>query len=100
MHICFISAKTVHDQKLDRWGPRTEQHSVNPVPYDRRLGRKKKFANPKPKANVTLNNIKLWDTPAEKDQYIRLCGGEDLRPQKVQDQLYCKYEHRNIPYYR
>jgi len=93
------TAKTVHDQKLDRWGPRTNQHSVNPVPYDKRLGRKKKFANPKPK-NVTLNNIKLWGSTQEKDQYIRLCAGEDLRPQKVQDELYCKYEHRNIPYYR
>ena len=95
----LLSAKTVHDQKLDRWGPRTNQHSVNVVPYDKRLGRKKKFANPKPN-NVTLNNIKLWGSAQEKDQYMRLCAGEDLRPQKVQDELYCKYEHRNIPYYR
>jgi len=92
------TAKTVHDQKLDRWGPRTVQHSVNPVPYDRRLGRKKKFVNPKPK-EVSLNNIKLWGTQQETDQYVRLCGGEDLRPQEVQDKLYCKYEHRNKPYY-
>ena len=93
-----ILAKTVHDQKLDRWGPRTVQHSVNPVPYDRRLGRKKKFANPKPK-EVSLDNIKVWNTQQETDQYVRLCAGEDLRPQKVQDKLYCKYEHRNKPYY-
>merc|ERR1719242_1628460 len=86
------TAKTVHDQKLDRWGPRTVQHSVNPVPYDRRLGRKKKFANPKPK-EVSLDNIKVWHTQQETDQYVRLCAGEDLRPQKVQDKLYCKYEH-------
>ena len=98
MSLFSILAKTVHDQKLDRWGPRTSLHSVNMVPYDKRLGRKKKFSNPKPK-NVTLNNIKLWDSPAEKEQYIRLCTGEDLRPQKVQDKLYCKYEDRNIPYY-
>ena len=95
----FNTAKTVHDQKLDRWGPRTAQHSVNPVPYDKRLGRKKKFANPKPK-EAKLNNIKLWGTQEETDQYVRLCAGEDLRPQKVQDKLYCKYEHRNKPYYR
>ncbi len=41
------TAKTVHDQKLDRWGPRTPNHSTNPVPYDKRLGKKKKFVNPK-----------------------------------------------------
>ena len=67
----YIIAKTVHDQKLDRWGPRTLQHSVNPVPYDRRLGRKKKFANPKPK-EVSLNNIKLWGTQQETERLYQI----------------------------
>ena len=49
--------------------------------------------------DLSLDNIKVWNTQQETDQYVRLCAGEDLRPQKVQDKLYCKYEHRNKPYY-
>ena len=37
IHHPIKTAKTVHDQKLDRWGPRTPTHSTNAVPYDRRL---------------------------------------------------------------
>ena len=51
------TAKTVHDQKLDRWGPRTATHSVNPVPYDKRLAKKKKFQNQK-SSQVVLNDIR------------------------------------------
>jgi hypothetical protein len=52
------TAKTVHDQKLDRWGPRTSQHSVNAVPYDKRLAKKKKFLAPKT-APIKLNDINI-----------------------------------------
>lgn len=54
----------------------------------------------KPKINVVLNNITMSDTDKEDHQYIQLCRGKDLRSQKVQSRQYCKYEHRNIPYYR
>jgi prolyl 4-hydroxylase len=35
----------------------------------------------------------------EKEQYIQLCRGNDLRPPKVTKDLYCKYENRNKGYY-
>merc|ERR1712141_317231 len=60
------TAKTVHDQKLDRWGPRTTTHSVNPTPYDRRLAKKKKFQNVKT-SPIKLNDMGIMGTGVEKD---------------------------------
>lgn len=93
------TAKTVHDQKLDRWGPRTPTHSTNTVPYDKRLAKKKKFVAPKP-VEVTLMNAKIVDTRKETEQYMNLCRGIDLRPANVTSKLYCKYESRGKAYYR
>ena len=39
-------------------------------------------------------------TGIEKDMYIQLCRGIELRPPKVTKELYCKYESQNLPYYR
>ena len=93
------TAKTVHDQKLDRWGPRTSSHSTNNVPYDKRLAKKKKFLTAK-KSEVQLNNAKLLDTRVETEQYMQLCRGMELRPAAVTKNLYCKYDHRNKAYER
>lgn len=93
------TAKTVHDQKLDRWGPRTPTHSTNSVPYDKRLGKKKKFVSPKP-ATVKLWDARIVDTRQETEQYMQLCRGIDLRPANVTNKLFCKYEHRGKAYYR
>ncbi len=92
------TAKTVHDQKLDRWGPRTPQHSTNPVPYDRRLAKKKKFLNPKIKA-TKLMDTRIVDTRQEAEQYLQLCRGIDLRPPSVTKDLMCKYDTRGKAYY-
>lgn len=93
------TAKTVHDQKLDRWGPRTPTHSTNHVPYDRRLAKKKKFVSPKP-TEVKLMNAKIVDTRLETEQYMQLCRGIELRPANVTKNLFCKYETRGKAYYR
>ena len=93
------TAKTVHDQKLDRWGPRTLTHSVNPVPYDKRLAKKKKFQVAKPK-QVVLNDMRILETGVEREQFMELCRGVDLRPLSVTKNLYCKYSDRNKPFYR
>jgi len=92
------TAKTVHDQKLDRWGPRTASHSVNPVPYDKRLAKKKKFQTVKT-SPIQLFDSKIMGTGIEKDMYIQLCRSIDLRPPKTTKDLYCKYETRGkVPY--
>ena len=89
------TAKTVHDQELDRWGPRTPNHSTNEVPYDKRLSRKKKF-QPKPDKGkgtdkgVILNSAKINDRREETEQYMRLCRGEELRPASVTSALTCR----------
>ena len=65
------TARTVHDQKLDRWGARTMTHSTNEVPYDKRLAKKKKF-NKKTPFKVVLNDPKIVGTGVEKEQYIKV----------------------------
>ena len=92
------TAKTVHDQKLDRWGTRTPQHSTNVIPYDKRLAKKKKFASPKPKP-TKLMDARIIDTRQEVEQYMQLCRGVELRPPNVTKDLTCHYESRGKPYY-
>jgi len=63
----------VHDQKLDRWGARTMTHSTNEVPFDKRLAKKKKFAN-KSRMDFSpiLNDIRIATSGKEKEQYIKV----------------------------
>lgn len=86
------TAKTVHDQKLDRWGDRTPEHSTNPLPYSSSLARKKKFVKSQEKREA---GVRLGD-PALKGgeetyQYMELCKGRELRPAAVTSKLYCLY---------
>lgn len=94
------TAKTVHDQKLDRWGQRTDSHSTNPLPYSHNLAKKKKFQKnlEKFEANIKLGspNIKSGQ---ERYQYMQLCQGRDLRSEAVTSQLYCKYSKGSHPTY-
>ncbi len=93
------TAKTVHDQKLDRWGPRTPQHSTNAVPYDRRLAKKKKFISPKPR-QTKLMDAHIVDSRQESEQYMQLCRGIELRSPNVTKDLTCRYDSRGKAYYR
>ena len=90
------TAKTVHDQKLDRWGQRTDEHSTNPLPYSKNLAKKKKFQKnlQKWEDNLKLGSATL-KTGQERYQYMELCKGRDLRNVSVTSQLYCKYSHGN-----
>lgn len=68
------------------------------MPYDKRLAKKKKFQNQKVNP-VVLNDIRIMETGTEKEQFIELCRGVELRPASVTKDLYCKYSNRNKPYY-
>merc|ERR1719228_1306120 len=68
------TSKTVHDQKLDRWGDRTDQHSTKPVPYSKILRKKKKFQKKKDEV-VLLNKLDGLSTRQENNQYMELCRG-------------------------
>ena len=68
------------------------------MPYDKRLAKKKKFQNVKT-SPIKLFDEKIIESGVEKDMYIQLCRGIDLRPPKVTKDLFCKYESRKIPYY-
>ena len=100
------TAKTVHDQKLDRlvvmsmvmmimtmitrWGDRTSEHSTNPLPYSPSLARKKKFLKnvEKKETGIKLGSPDLA-SGQETYQYMELCKGRDLRPPSVTSRLYC-----------
>ena len=71
---------------------------VNPVPYDKRLAKKKKFQTMKT-SPIQLMDEKVMGTGIEKDMYIQLCRSIDLRPPKTTKDLQCKYESRGKPYY-
>ena len=94
------TAKTVHDQKLDRWGDRTDQHSTNPFPYSKSLAKKKKFQKnlSKMEESIKLNSIHL-NRAQETYQYMELCKGRDLRHVSVTSQLFCKFSKGNHPTY-
>ena len=94
------TAKTVHDQKLDRWGDRTDSHSTNPLPYSKNLAKKKKFQKniDKWESNVKLGSVGV-KTGQERYQYMELCKGRDLRNVSVTSQLFCKYSRGNHPTY-
>ena len=72
---------------------------MNPVPYDKRLAKKKKFQNLKT-SPIKLNDETIRETGTEKEMYIQLCRGIDLRPPQTTKNLFCKYENRNKPHYR
>ena len=94
------TAKTVHDQKLDRWGDRTEAHSTNPLPYSNQLAKKKKFARnvEKRERGIELYNPGL-KVDQEMYQYMELCRGRDIRPAAITSALYCRYSRGHHPVY-
>ena len=95
------TGKTVHDQKLNLWGDRSDTHSTNPLPYAKQLAAKRKFAraNQKREDDIELGNPSI--KPAQKVyQFMQLCRGRELRPSEVTSQLYCRYTGGHQPAYR
>jgi len=94
------TAKTVHDQKLDRWGDRSAEHSTNPLPYSTSLAKKKKFVKNRDKKEAA---IRLMDpdlrSGQETYQYMELCRGRDLRPANITSKLQCFYSKGSHPMY-
>ena len=89
------TSKTIHDQKLDSHGPRSHYHSLNLVPFDKRLAKKKKFQKYKQPLEVKLNDYKIVETRHEIEQFVSLCRGDNLRPENVTKNLQCKYMSKN-----
>ena len=94
------TAKTVHDQKLDRWGDRGDGHSTNPLPYSAQLAKKKKFQTnlEKKKNGVQLGNPNL-SVNQQMYQYMEMCRGVEFRPANVTSKLYCRYSTGYHPMY-
>ena len=78
------TAKTVHDQKLDTLGDRSEAHSTNPFPFSAKLARKKKFRKNYDllRSSVTLGSTRL-SARQEMHQYMEMCRGTEFRPANV-----------------
>ena len=80
-------------------GSRIDTGRVRTAPYDKKLRSKRKYKSLDPK-DTKLEDYEILGSDKEMVLYVRLCSGEDLRNQKIIDNLYCKYEHRNKPFYR
>ena len=105
-HVCIIAQKLPRACEYAvfcalRSGdiPDNVPFSVNHVPYDKRLAKKKKFQQLKSQP-IKLNDESIIHTGIEKEQYIQLCRGIDLRPPSVTKDLICKYEVGHSAYYK
>ncbi|XP_042869650.1 prolyl 4-hydroxylase subunit alpha-3-like [Penaeus japonicus] len=91
----FRKVTKIHDQILERKGPRSKLHSTHASPLNRTLARKRKYHK---KEEVHLGNPGA-ETQGMK-QYLRLCRGEDLRPIAMTSRLYCRYVTNGSPLYK
>jgi len=94
------TAKTVHDQKLDTLGDRSDAHSTNPFPFSKTMARKKKFKKNQDllRKSVTLGRSGIHPRQ-EMYQYMEMCRGKELRPQNVTSRLMCMYSRGHHPTY-
>ena len=96
----------VHDRVLDKKGPQGSSGEektwrTNPVPFDEKLRKKKKFKQLAKAAdesrNVTFQYVHAIESPIIANQFSRLCRGESL---KSSHDVFCHYLHQNDPYLR
>ncbi|CAL4122111.1 unnamed protein product, partial [Meganyctiphanes norvegica] len=90
----YKTVTKMHDQVLERKGPRTKKHSTRSRPVDRKLAKKKKYHRSK-ESLFTIG--KVGSEKESVNQYWRLCRGEDHRPVKIKSQLYCRYVNNGSP---
>ncbi|XP_066974591.1 prolyl 4-hydroxylase subunit alpha-2-like [Macrobrachium rosenbergii] len=95
----FLSAAVqVHDDILEKRGPRGADWQTNPLPVNKSLARKLRYAD------VTSNKFvpKLYQQQSEEEEeehYSRLCRGERLRPIEVESTLVCRLVSSASPYF-
>ncbi|XP_037778069.1 prolyl 4-hydroxylase subunit alpha-1-like [Penaeus monodon] len=93
--LSFRRAVKIHDQVLEKKGPRSDLHSTYARPFNKTLARKKKYH----KKEELVLGVKGSQRQGLK-QYRRLCRGEDLRPVDMTSRLYCRYVTNGSPLYK
>ncbi|ROT78142.1 Prolyl 4-hydroxylase subunit alpha-2 [Penaeus vannamei] len=93
--LSFRRAVKIHDQVLEKKGPRSDLHSTYMRPFNKTLARKKKYH----KKEELVLGVKGSKGQGMK-QYLRLCRGEDLRPVSTTSRLSCRYVTNGSPLYR
>ena len=100
----------VHDKVLDQKGPQgsvggnEKAWKTNPVPFDEKLRKKKKFKQLAKEA-AELKNVKFQyvhgvESPTITNQFSRLCRGEILLTPNATKDVFCHYLHHEDPYLR
>ena len=100
----------VHDKVLDQKGPQgsaggnEKAWKTNPVPFDEKLRKKKKFKMLAKEAeaskNVQFQYVHAVDSPKITNQFSRLCRGEVLLTPNATKDVFCHYLHHDDPYLR
>ncbi|XP_042869646.1 prolyl 4-hydroxylase subunit alpha-3-like [Penaeus japonicus] len=93
--LSFKKAVKIHDQVLEKKGPRSDLHSTYARPFNKTLARKKKYH----KAEELVLGVKGTKRQGMQ-QYLRLCRGEDLRSIDTISRLYCRYVTNGSPLYK
>lgn len=90
------AAVQVHDDVLEKRGPRGADWQTNPVPVNKSLARKLRYMESgAPKFIPKLYQHQSYEE--EEEHYSRLCRGERLRPIEIESTLVCRYASSN-PY--
>lgn len=90
------AAVQVHDDVLEKRGPRGADWQTNPVPVNKSLARKLRYMESgAPKFIPKLYQHQSYEE--EEEHYSRLCRGERLRPIEIESTLVCRYARSN-PY--
>ena len=100
----------VHDKVLDQKGPEgsvggnERAWRTNPVPFDEKLRKKKKFKKLAKEAaesqNVQFRYVHAIEAPTITNQFSRLCRGEILLKPNATKDVFCHHLHYQDPYLR
>ncbi|CAG7723752.1 unnamed protein product [Allacma fusca] len=98
LHTSLRSAIEVHDDILERQGPRGITWKTNPVPINPELARDAKYQINRKEMFVPA----LFRRQSQEEEFVhfeRLCAGEEIRPDKILSTLKCRLTTVISPYF-
>ncbi|CAL4097494.1 unnamed protein product [Meganyctiphanes norvegica] len=95
----LTAAMNVHDDILEKRGPRGVDWQTNPVPMDKTLAKKLRYSSVA--QDTFMPKLYQHQTDQEEEEhYTRLCRGEKLRPSSIESVLVCRYSDNGEAYLR
>ncbi|KAK7068149.1 Prolyl 4-hydroxylase, alpha polypeptide, partial [Halocaridina rubra] len=90
------AAVKVHDDILEKRGPKGADWQTNPVPVNKSLARKLRYMETATKRKFIPKLYQHQSDEEEAEHYARLCRGETLRPIELESSLKCRYVSNQI----